>query len=348
MGDPRWRRIALVAAVTALLAGCSGGAPASIAPAPGGTAGDSALQRQLVEDVSGAGAVPHLEALQRIADQNGGNRASPGPGYDASVEYVVGVLREAGYDVSAPAFRFEDEETGQQVTMRNVIAQTRTGGADHVVMVGAHLDSVLTGPGMNDNASGVAALLETAAGLGGSPQVTNSVRFAFWGAEEPGMYGSTEYVDGLSEAERSRLKLYLNVDMVGSPNAGYFVQGGVGDEPEQTGPPGSAEVARVLAEQLANAGVIAETTTFEDDSDFAAFVEAGIASGGVMTGDAQQKSRTQADRWGGQVGQVFDRCYHDACDRIENVDRTALDRFTDAIAGTVAIFATRPGPLPTS
>ena len=347
MARPRQGRIALVAAVAALLAGCSAGAPTSTV-APGGTTGDIALQRQLVADVSGAGAVPHLEALQRIADQNGGNRASPGPGYDASVEYVVGVLREAGYDVSAPAFRFEDEETGQQVTMRNVIAQTRTGGADHVVMVGAHLDSVPEGPGINDNGSGVAALLETATRLGGSPRLVNAVRFAFWGAEEVDLVGSTEYVASLSAADRNRILLYLNVDMVGSPNAGYFVQGGVGDEPEQTGPPGSAEVARVLTEQLANAGVVAETTTFEDDSDFTAFVEAGIASGGVLTGDSQQKGPRQADRWGGQADQVFDRCYHLACDRIENVNPTALDRFTDAIAGTVAHFATRPGPLPAS
>ena len=227
MVRPRQGRIALVAAVAALLAGCSAGAPASTV-APGGTTGDIVLQRQLVADVSGAGAVPHLEALQRIADLNGGNRASPGPGYDASVEYVVGVLREAGYDVSAPAFRFEDEETGQQVTMRNVIAQTRTGGADHVVMVGAHLDSVPEGPGINDNGSGVAALLETATRLGGSPRLVNAVRFAFWGAEEVDLVGSTEYVASLSAADRNRILLYLNVDMVGSPNAGYFVQGGVG------------------------------------------------------------------------------------------------------------------------
>ena len=248
MARPRKGRIALVAAVAALLAGCGAGAPRSTVLAPGGTTGDIGLQRQLVADVSGAGAVPHLAALQRIADQNGGNRASPGPGYDASVEYVVGVLREAGYDVSAPAFRFEDEETGQQVTMRNIIAQTRTGGADHVVMVGAHLDSVPEGPGINDNGSGVAALLETATRLGGSPRLINAVRFAFWGAEEVDLVGSTEYVASLSAADRNRIMLYLNVDMVGSPNAGYFVQGGVGDEPEQTrgrGRAGADRTARV-------------------------------------------------------------------------------------------------------
>ena len=102
----------------------------------------------------------------------------------------------------------------------------------------------------------------------------------------------------------------------------------------------------MLTEQLANAGVVAETTTFEDDSDFTAFVEAGIASGGVLTGDSQQKGPRQADRWGGQADQVFNRRYHLACDRIENVNPTALDRFTDAIAGTVAHFATRPWSAP--
>ena len=342
-------RTAVVVALTALLAGCgtSAGGPATPGPATGQQPADSAFQRRLVDDVTGVGAVPHLEALQRIAEQNGGHRASPGPGYDASVEYVVATLRAAGFDVSTPTFPFVDRETDRDVTLRNVVAQTRSGGTEQVVLVGAHLDSVPEGPGINDNGSGVAALLEIATRLGGSPEVTNAVRFAFWGAEEPGLYGSTEYAGALSAAERARIMLYLNVDMVGSPNAGYFVQGGVGDDETQTGPPGSAEVARVLAEQLALSGVAVETTTFEEDSDFAPFVEDGIPSGGVLSGDEQEKSRAQAAVWGGQAGQVFDPCFHQACDGLDNVDRIALDRFTDGIAGTVAHFATVPGPVPT-
>jgi aminopeptidase S len=295
--------------------------------------------------VSGDGAAPHLQALQRIADENGGNRASPGPGYDASVDYVAGVLRDAGYDVSTPTYPVTAEGTGQQLTLRNVIAQTRTGNTARVVMAGAHLDSVPEGPGINDNGTGVAALLEIATRLGGSPPLTNAVRFGFWGSEEVDLNGSTEYVAALSDAERRNLMLYLNLDMLASPNSGYFVQGGAGADADETGPPGSAEVGRVLVEQLGAAGVSAEATTFDGESDYAAFVEAGVPSGGMLAGDEQAKSDEQAAAWGGRVDENFDRCYHSACDRIDDLDRTAMDRFTDAVAGALAHFATTTEPL---
>lgn len=311
---------AIVSAV--MLVGCTSAAAPS----------EDSLQNQLVADVTGAGAFTHLEALQRIADNNGGNRASPGPGYDASVDYVAGILRNAGYEVSTPTFPVGN------TNIRNVIAQTRTGSAEQVVMAGAHLDSVPEGPGINDNGSGVAALLEIAVRLGGSPPVSNAVRFAWWGSEEDGLIGSTHYVDTLSEDDRDQIALYLNVDMVASPNPGYLVQGGEGDD-SSSGPDGSATVARVLVDQLAAAGVTAETTEFAGGSDYVPFIEADIPSGGVRSGDHDTKTSKQAERWGGQAGEVFDPCYHTRCDRLDNVDSTALNHYTDAVAGTVAHFA---------
>lgn len=313
--------VAIVSAV--VLFGCT-----STASEPSG----NSLQERLVADVTGAGAFTHLEMLQRIADDNGGNRAA-GHGYDASVDYVVGILRDAGYEVSTPSFRVDD------TNVRNVIAQTRTGNPERVVMAGAHLDSVPEGPGINDNGSGVAALLEIAERLGGSPAVSNAVRLAWWGSEETGLDGSTDYVEKLSEDDRDRIEFYLNLDMVASPNAGYLVQGGQGGDSEESGPAGSAAVARVLVDQLAAAGVTAETTEFEGGSDYVPFIEAGIPSAGALTGDSQEKTAEQAARWGGQAGEVFDSCYHTACDRLDNVDSTALDRYTDAVAGTMAHFA---------
>ncbi|HVE96954.1 MAG TPA: M28 family metallopeptidase [Pseudonocardiaceae bacterium] len=310
-----------------MLVGCT--------PAPS----DNSLQDRLVADVTGAGAYTHLEVLQRIADENGGNRASPGPGYDASVDYVAGTLRDAGFEVSTPTFRVDG------ISVRNVIAQTRTGNPERVVMAGAHLDSVPEGPGINDNGSGVATLLEIAERLGGSPAVGNAVRFAWWGSEETGFEGSTDYVDELSDDERDRIEFYLNLDMVASPNAGYLVQGGEGRRSRRFGPDVSAAVARVLVDQLATAGVTAETTEFEGDSDYVPFIEADIPSAGVLTGDSQEKTAEQAALWGGQAGEVFDPCYHTACDRLDNVDATALDRYTDAVAGTMAHFATSTDDL---
>ena len=342
-GWVRWTA-SLAVPLAVLLAGCA----TAVAPPqqPPGSL-DNPLQRDLVAAVTGEGAGPHLQALQRIADQNGGNRASPGPGYEASVDYVAAAMRDAGWVVDTPTYRVEDEATGQQITLRNVVAQTRTGDPGRVVMAGAHLDSVPEGPGLNDNGTGVAALLEIATRLGGAPQVTNAIRFGFWGSEEVDLNGSTEYVRALSDSDRQDLMLYLNIDMLASPNPGYFVQGGVGEDSEQSGPPGSAEVARVLVEQFAAAGVTAETTEFDGESDYSAFVNAGVPSGGVLAGDAQRKSEEQAAEWGGRAEEDFDKCYHSACDRLDNLDPTALDRFTDAIAGTLAHFAMSTEPLDT-
>jgi aminopeptidase S len=324
--------------LAAVLTGCTTTPVAPVSP-------EAAGLTQLAARVSGAGALPHLEALQRIADTHGANRASPGPGYEASVDYVAGVLRDAGYDVSLPTYPAVVGERGgdrRQVLLRQVIAQTRTGDPARVVLAGAHLDSVPDGPGINDNGSGVAALLEIATRLGGSPPVVNAVRFAFWGSEEADLNGSTTYVASLPAADHDDLLMYLNLDMLASPNAGYFVQGGEGRRPSQTGPPGSAEVARVLVDELAAAGVTAEATTFDNASDYAPFVHAGIPSAGALAGDEDDKSASEARSWGGRAGEAFDRCYHSACDRLDNVDRTALDRFTRAAAGTVAHFAVLP------
>ncbi|MFP5072898.1 M20/M25/M40 family metallo-hydrolase [Pseudonocardia nantongensis] len=333
----RWRLVTgLVAALA--LTGCT----AATAPAAPTGPPPTPQARQLADAVTLDGAVAQLEALQRIADDSGGTRASGTPGYERSVDHVAGELRAAGFDVSTPTYEVDDD-----TTLRNVVAQTRTGDPGAVVVTGAHLDSVEDGPGINDDGTGVAALLETATRLGGSPEIDNAVRFAFWGSEEDNLQGSTGYVDGLSGAERDAILLYLNADMLGSPNGGYFVQGGAGDGRSETGPPGSATVARTLTEELSATGVTAETIPFVGDDD-APFVEAGIPTGGALTGDADRKTPEQARAWGGQAGEVFDRCYHSACDDLSNVNRTLLERYTTAIAGTVGRFATGAAERPSS
>lgn len=319
--------------VASVLVGCS----STELPTP--NAGP--FRAQLVEDVTAAGSAVHVDALQRIADANGGDRASPGRGYDASVDYVAQVLREAGFDVTTPSVTLRQDD-GTETEVRNVVAQTSTGSTENVVLVGAHLDSVPDGPGANDNASGVATLLEIAVRMGGSPSLPNAVRFGFWAAEELDLEGSVGYVDSLSPGDVDALALYLNVDMVASPNAGYFVQGGVGADGSATGPPGSDVVGRILGEELAAVGVAADRVQFDGASDYVPFIEAGVPVGGVLSGDEDRKTGEQADRWGGQAGEDFDPCYHAACDRSESIDRTALDRFGDAIAGTLARFAESP------
>ena len=226
-----------------------------------------------------------------------------------------------------------------------VIAQTSTGDPGSIVMIGAHLDSVEDGPGIVDDGSGVAALLEIATQLSSNPALQNTVRFAFFGGEENGAEGSNGYVRGLSNEDRKKIKLYLNVDMVASKNGGYFVQGGKGSDKDESGPAGSGTIARVLADQLVKTGVTKpEIIEFVGD-DESAFIDAGIPVGGAENGDAERKTTGQAKAWGGQARERYDPCYHQACDRVDNVNRDVLNHYMRALAGTLAYFATSKAEL---
>jgi Zn-dependent M28 family amino/carboxypeptidase len=223
----------------------------------------------------------------------------------------------------------------------NVVAETQTGRHDNVVMAGAHLDSVPAGPGINDNGSGSSALLETALQLGSTPKVNNAVRFAWWSGEELGLVGSTYYVDNLSFEEQLDIALYLNFDMIGSPNAGYFVfdgddSDGVGAGP---GPYGSAQIEAAFQNFYEAAGVPTEGKDFDGRSDYGEFIINGIPAGGLFTGAEQVKTAAQVAKWGGVEGEAFDKCYHQACDTLGNVDRAALDRNADAEAFVLGSYA---------
>jgi Zn-dependent M28 family amino/carboxypeptidase len=122
-----------------------------------------------------------------------------------------------------------------------VLAESRRGNPDNVVIVGAHLDSVFEGPGINDNGSGSAAVLAVAEQMS-KVKPRNKVRFAWWGAEEFGLVGSDHYVANLSEEEREDIALYLNFDMIGSPNYVRFIYDGDGSAFGLAGPEGSAAI----------------------------------------------------------------------------------------------------------
>ncbi|MBD2838297.1 M28 family peptidase [Pseudomonas sp. JM0905a] len=213
----------------------------------------------------------------------------------------------------------------------NLVAETRRGDPKNVVMAGAHLDSVFEGPGINDNGSGSAALLEMAVLLRKAhPQ--NKVRFAWWGAEESGLVGSTFYVNSLSDEERKQIKAYLNFDMIGSPNFGNFIYDGDGSSFGLQGPPGSAAIERLFEAYFKLRGEPAEGTQIDFRSDYAQFFEVGIPFGGLFTGAEDIKSEEQAQKYGGAAGQPFDPCYHQGCDNTANIDLNALEINGDAMA----------------
>jgi Zn-dependent M28 family amino/carboxypeptidase len=430
---------------------------------------------QLRDKVTVEAMTAHLEKLQDIANVHGGTRATGTPGYDASVDYVVEVLRDRGFDVETPEFEVRvfqhgdpdlsvggaavkagvlkysagtpeygvsgplvaapaeetpgcapadyeglsvqgavvlvdrggcpfsekqaiaaklgavamvvannsDDENlaatlGENtnvgipvvsvsktdgarlrakpgtakvtleaatvaITTRNVIAQTKTGSQRNVVMVGGHLDSVEEGAGMNDNGSGVSAVLETAVQLGSEPAVTNAVRFAFWGAEEVGIVGSRKYVSELDAEQLKDIALYLNFDMIGSPNPGYFAHDG-----DQSTPPGRDEApplipegtARTLVEYLASSGKVAQDAPFDNRSDYTWFTLAGIPAGGLFSGADEDKSPQQAQLWGGTANAPFDADYHKDTDTLDKISREALDINGGGVAYAVGLYAT--------
>ncbi|MCG5432200.1 M20/M25/M40 family metallo-hydrolase [Mycobacterium sp. MYCO198283] len=271
-----------------------------------------------------------------------------GPHYYDALTLPVAVIRP---DADAALRRTDGEvvlrteSRTERTTSRNVLARTVTGATDNMVVFGAHLDSVVRGPGINDNGTGVAAVLETAAALGASPGTANAVQFALWGGEEAGLYGSTAYVDGLGAQRVADIAVYLNADMLGSPNPGYFTyDGDQSGEPSPTValgdvPAGSAGVERTLAGYLNLAGKRPADQPFGVSSDYSPFLRAGVAVGGVTTGNAQRKTTVQQRLWGGEHGVAFDPNYHSARDTIDNVDRDALAVMASALAFAVGTYA---------
>ncbi len=225
-------------------------------------------------------------------------------------------------------------------TTENIIADLPGVNPDNVVMAGAHLDSVGAGPGINDNGSGSAALLAIAQMMGYNKKYVpqNTLRFAWWGAEESGLIGSTEYIFnpdfGITDEEYAALSSYLNFDMVGSPNFIY----GVYDADESTFaasapvPPGSAALEDLFEAYYSIKNIPYEDSEFSGRSDYQAFINVGIPASGLFTGAEGIKSDAQAAIWGGTAGDQYDPCYHLACDTIDNVSVKAMHVNIDAIA----------------
>ncbi len=454
----------------------------SSAAAPNDKACDSRNNNtysKLLGCISAEGVTKHLEAFQAIADANGGTRATDTPGYQASVDYVVGVLEKSGWSAEVVPFTYNATDTvlqqisptsvahphtgatgtgegdvtaavvpvdvkltgdrqntsgcqatdfagfpagsiallqrggcnfsvkainaeaagaagaiifnqgdtigagdrfglfnptlggsdvvdipvvgttfaaGQSlaqagstarvavefrpVTDYNVIGELEGEVDDNVVMAGAHLDSVPAGPGINDNGSGSSGLLDLVEAMGNS-KPHNTVRFAWWGAEEIGLLGSTAWVAQRTQAEKDEIALYLNFDMIGSPNY-YF---GIYDANESSFvapvpvPEGSEHIERTFESFYTLRSEPYDDSAFSGRSDYQAFINNGIPSGGLFTGAEVVKTPQQQAIWGGVAGESFDQCYHLACDTIDNVNQEALDVNSDAVAFAVLTYA---------
>jgi Zn-dependent M28 family amino/carboxypeptidase len=285
---------------------------------------------------------------------------------------AVFVTFNAGSDLASTpgaSVRVKVEFTAETRKAWNVFAESNDGDDSNVVMAGAHLDSVQEGAGINDNGTGSAGLLEVAIQFAETKQKpTNKVRFAWWGAEESGLLGSEHYVDSLPQTERDKIALYLNFDMIGSPNYMFGIYDG--DNSSGTAPvpipPGSAEIEDVFEDFFADRELASNDTEFSGRSDYGPFIAVGIPAGGLFTGAEGVKTAAQAIDYGGVAGAAYDPCYHQFCDNLRgdgqnvalynalrvdytltgNVNNFAFDVNADAVATAVLTFAYDTSTLP--
>ena len=245
---------------------------------------------------------------------------------------VVGVSYEFGRSLvhgagSAGTVRLAVNAVSGKRSTRNVVADTGLDDKSALIVVGAHLDSVPEGPGINDNGSGSAAVLEAALRLAQEPAQISGMRFAFWGAEERGLVGSRHHVASLSEDQRRQIALYVNLDMVGSPNFARFVRGSAATQE------GLAAIVRneLVADFRTHDLPFEERTGGRSGSDDASFSQKGIPTVGLYTGASAQKPESQAKLFGGAAGRPYDPCYHRACDTIANINREVLEQNARAL-----------------
>ena len=237
-----------------------------------------------------------------------------------------------------PTVRIVTQTRSSPSTTQNLIAQSVGGDPDTVIMLGAHLDSVPAGPGIHDNGSGSAAVLEIALQLAGLElETAPTFRFAWWGAEELGLRGSRHYADTLSSGDAGRIKAYINLDMIASPNFVRFVYDG--DESERSAqlplPEGSADLEHLFLEYFAQTSADTEAVAVFSRSDHAALATAGVPVAGLFTGAEGVKSPEEASVFGGAAGEAYDSCYHRACDTLDNIDFTVFEQMADAAAHVV-------------
>jgi Zn-dependent M28 family amino/carboxypeptidase len=329
--------------------------PVDISPSPGGEPGPSTsgceepdftgfdegdiafLQRgtcsfeEKAKNAEGAGASAALIFNRGEENKTQTIRGTLGkPGVTIPVlgtSFAVGedlVRMTHGRDVTVRIFASTVSETREA---SNVIADTEEGREDQTVVVGAHLDSVPEGPGINDNGSGSATVLEIAeemSELGVEPR--NRVRFAFWGAEELGLFGSKYYVALLDERQLGDLAVYLNFDMIASPNYIRYIYG-------------SGKVREVFENFFATRDLKVMTVNLKGRSDHGPFAAEGIPVGGLFSGAEGRKTGEQAEVYGGEAGVAYDGCYHEACDDVGNLSTKALEQLSDGAAYATYMFA---------
>lgn len=298
------------------------------------------VKAQNAEAAGATGVVIYNAGVEDVEEPLNGTLGEPGIGIPVvGLPSGVGEELAAAVDADETTLAISVDTLLEDRTTYNVLADSPTGDPSKTVVVGAHLDSVLEGPGINDNGSGTATILEIAEQMS-ALGITNrqKVRFAFWGAEESGLLGAHHYVDSLSDDDLSDIYANLNFDMVGSPNYVPFVYDGDGSSTDTAGPPGSAQLETLFTDYLGTRGG-SEPTAFDGRSDYGPFIEVGIPAGGLFSGAEGVKTEEEATKYGGTAGEAYDPCYHQACDTTANLSTTSLAVLGDAAAHATLTLA---------
>ena len=304
---------------------------------------DFVVKAENAENAGAAGVIIYNEGTPGAPDRNDTLNPTLGDAADVDIP-VVGTSFAIGAELynltlQGPVSVHLQTTTRirQNVPTQNLIADSPTGRRNQTVTAGAHLDSVPDGAGIEDNGTGSAALLEIALQLrktGTAPR--DNIRFAWWGAEEAGLVGSTRYVAGLTSSQLSDIDLYLNFDMIGSPNFGRFIYDGDGSAFGLRGPNGSEMIEAVFEQFFRSANLASEPTAFDGRSDYDAFIDNGIPAGGLFTGAEDAKTAAQVKLYGGLATfdgspVAFDPCYHQACDSLDPIGDGADARLYRAL-----------------
>ncbi|CAJ0554562.1 Ff.00g130750.m01.CDS01 [Fusarium sp. VM40] len=227
---------------------------------------------------------------------------------------------QAGETVEA---HFQQTQTIEERITQNVIAETTGGDPRNVIMLGAHLDSVQAGPGINDDGSGSSLILELFLALS-KYKTKNKIRFAWWGAEENGLLGSKHYTSTLAAKDVNNLLVYLNFDMV---SKGFFgVADTDGSSHGSKAPKGSEVTEKIFSEYFASQGIETTPAVLSNGSDYAPFWQnLNKPFGFLHTGTAVEQ----------------DPCYHQACDTIDNPDSKTLTINAKAAAHILSVLDER-------
>ncbi|BAO39279.1 aminopeptidase Y [Kluyveromyces marxianus] len=220
---------------------------------------------------------------------------------------------------------FEVDSFVKSIKTKNIIADTKHGDPENIVALGAHSDSVEAGPGINDDGSGSISLLTVAKELT-HYKINNKVRFAWWAAEEEGLLGSTYYADHLTPEENAKVRLFMDYDMMASPNYEYEVY----DANNKDHPAGSEELKNLYIDYYKSKNLNYTLVPFDGRSDYVGFINNGIPAGGIATG---------AEGINHENGKPFDKCYHSLCDDVSNLAFDAFVINTKLIAHSVATYA---------